>query len=224
VTEPTKLVNRAEFARQNLLKSRPGAPDNNKNAAKDKHGVLAFGRMNPPTAGHEAVVNKIHEIANKHAGSEHKLVLSGSHATKDGKNPLSPERKLYHAKNAFPGTNIAVADKEKPTILQHAADMHKQGVTHLHFVGGSDRQSMYELLKRYNGKESAHGHYNFKDISFENAGARDEKAKGTAGISGTKLRELASTGKKKDFHAALSSKMKPEHKDELYNDLRKAMK
>jgi len=109
-------------------------------------------------------------------------------------------------------------------VLQHAAALHAQGVTHLHFVGGSDRKPMYDLLKKYNGVKGAHGHYNFKDITFSSSGERDENAKGVAGISGTKLRELASSGKKEEFHSHLSSQMKPEHKDALYNDLRKAMK
>ena len=217
VTEPTKLVNRKEFARQNLLKSR-GEPK-----TEEVHHTMAFGRMNPPTAGHEKLVQHMHDTANKFGGG-HTLVLSGSHDTKDGKNPLSPEQKLKHAKNAFPGTNVVVADKDKPTLLHQASELHNQGITHLHFAGGSDRAPMAELLKKYNGVKGAHGYYNFKDISFENAGQRDEKAKGIAGVSGTKLRELAASGKKEEFHSHLSSQMKPEHKDELYNDLRKAMK
>jgi hypothetical protein len=220
VTEPTKLVNRSEFARQNLLKSR-GAPAGNTNASN--HHVMAYGRMNPPTAGHEEVVKTIKDKA-KEVGGGHTLILSHSHNTKDGKNPLSPEQKLGHARNAFPGTNIEVASKDKPTVLQHAADLHAKGVTHLHFVGGSDRKPMYDLLKKYNGVAGAHGNYNFKDITFSSAGERDENAKGVAGISGTKLRELASSGKKEEFHSHLASGMKPEHKDALYNDLRKAMK
>lgn len=229
VTEPTKLVNRAEFARQNLLKSR-GEPQPETDGGLQrtatgslKSKVMAFGRMNPPTAGHEKLVQHMHDTAKKY-NADHTLVLSGSHDTKDGKNPLSPEQKLKHAKNAFPGTNIVVADKDKPTLLHHASDMHKQGVTHLHFAGGSDRKPMADLLQKYNGVKGAHGYYNFKKISFENAGERDEKAKGVAGVSGTKLRELAAAGKKQEFHSHLSSQMKPEHKDELYNDLRKAMK
>ena len=226
VTEPTKLVNRAEFARQNLLKSR-GAPATDSGLQRTASGslkskVMAFGRMNPPTAGHEKLVQHMHDTAKKY-NADHTLVLSGSHDTKDGKNPLSPEQKLKHARNAFPGTNIVVADKDKPTLLHHASDLHDQGVTHLHFAGGSDRKPMADLLQKYNGVKGAHGYYNFKKISFENAGERDEKAKGVAGVSGTKLRELASSGKKEEFHSHLSSQMKPEHKDELYHDLRKAM-
>jgi hypothetical protein len=217
-TEPTKLVNRAEFARQNLLKARGPAKE-----PDEKHHTIAFGRMNPPTAGHEKLVNALKDNA-KQTGGGHTLILSHSHGTKDGKNPLSPEQKLKHAKNAFPGTNIEVASKDKPTLLHHAVDLYNKGVRHLHFVGGADREGMAEMLKKYNGVKSAHGEYNFKSINFHNAGQREEGASGVEGISGTKLRELASTGKKKDFHAALSSQMKPEHKDDLYNDLRKAMK
>jgi len=224
-TEPTKLVNRAEFARQNLLKARggPGKVEE----TKDKHHTIAFGRMNPPTAGHEKLVNHMHDTAKKFGG-DHTLVLSGSHDTtpaekKKGKNPLSPEQKLKHAKNAFPDTNVEIADKSAPTILHQASKLHKQGVTHLHFAGGEDRKPMVELLKKYNGVKGSHGDYNFKDITFENAGHRDENAKGVEGISGTKLRGLASEGKKEEFHSHLSSKMKPEHKDALYKDLRSAM-
>jgi hypothetical protein len=42
---------------------------------KEKHAVLAFGRMNPPTTGHGALVDKVHEIAKKHNASHH-VVLS----------------------------------------------------------------------------------------------------------------------------------------------------
>ena len=55
-----------------------------------KHHVLAFGRMNPPTSGHMAVINKVHDVAKKH-GAEHTVVTSHSHDPK--KNPLSPAQK-----------------------------------------------------------------------------------------------------------------------------------
>jgi len=189
---------------------------------KEKHGVLAFGRMNPPTAGHEQVVNKMHDVAKEH-GASHQLVLSHSHDAK--KNPLTPAQKVKHAKNAFPGTKIKAASKEAPTILHHAAEMHKAGVQHLHVVAGSDRQqAMHDLVHKYNGQTGAHGHYNFKSITVHSSGQRDpDSEEGTSGVSGTKMREHAASGNKKEFHKNLPSKMKPEHKDALYNDVRKGM-
>lgn len=187
----------------------------------EKHGVMAFGRMNPPTAGHEQVVNKMHEVAKKH-NAEHNLVLSGSQDAK--KNPLSPESKVKHAKRAFPGTNVSAAAKGE-TPLHAAARMHASGVQHLHVVAGSDRQqATHDLLHKYNNVKSAHGHYNFKSITVHSSGDRDpDSDEGTAGVSGTKMREHAASGNKKDFHANLPSKMKPEHKEALYKDLRKSM-
>ena len=191
--------------------------------APEKHGVLAYGRMNPPTKGHEQVINKVHEVAKEHK-AVHKVVLSHTSGTKDGKNPLPADVKVKHAQHAFPGTHIEAATKEHPTILHHASEMAKQGVKHLHVVAGSDRVEEYhKLLHRYNGVAGAHGHYNFKSIKVHSSGERDPDAEGTSGVSGTKMREHAVAGRKNKFHAALPSKMKPEHKDALYHDVRHHM-
>lgn len=187
----------------------------------DKHGVLAFGRMNPPTAGHEKLVGKVHEVAKEH-NAEHHVVLSHSQDKK--KNPLSAEDKVKHAKRAFPDTNVKAASKDKPTILHHAVDLHKSGVKHLHVVAGSDRhEAMHELLHKYNGQKSTHGHYNFKSITVHSSGERDPDAEGTTGISASKMREHAASGNKKEFHKGAPSKMSTAHKDELYHDVRKSM-
>ena len=199
-----------------------GGHGSEKKTNSEKHAVMAFGRMNPPTAGHEEVVKKMHSVAKEH-GAEHHLVLSHSEDKK--KNPLPVDKKVAHAKNAFPGTNVRGASKEKPTILHHAADLHKSGVEHLHVVAGSDRhQAMHDLLHKYNdGKEHGHGSYKFKSITLHSSGERDPDSEGTAGVSGTKMREHASSGNKKDFHSNLPKTMKPEHKDALYHDLRHHM-
>jgi hypothetical protein len=187
----------------------------------EKHHVLAFGRMNPITSGHEAVVNKLHSVAKEH-GASHSLVVSHSQDAK--KNPLTGEQKVAHAKNAFPGTNVSSASKDKPTILHHAAAAHAAGATHLHVVAGSDRhEEMHNLLHKYNGKDAAHGHYNFKKITVHSSGERDPDAEGTSGMSASKMREHAASGNKAEFHKGAPSNMKPEHKDAMYNDVRKGM-
>lgn len=190
--------------------------------SEGKHAVLAFGRMNPPTAGHEKVVNKVKAIAKKH-NAEHHVVLSHSQDSK--KNPLSAEQKVKHAKNAFPETNIKAASKEKPTILHHAAELHKSGVEHLHVVAGSDRkEEMHKLLHKYNtGEKHAHGSYHFKSITVHSSGHRDPDSEGTTGISASKMREHASSGNKKEFHSGAPSKMSQKHKEEMYHDVRKGM-
>ena len=192
-----------------------------KGHGSDKHHAMVFGRMNPVTSGHEAVVKKMHDVAKEH-GAGHSLIVSHSQDAK--KNPLSADQKVTHAKNAFPGTNVSSSSKEKPTILHHAAELHKQGVTHLHVVAGSDRhKDMHDLLHKYNGQDSGHGHYNFKKITVHSSGERDPDAEGTEGMSASKMREHAASGNKAEFHKGTPSSMKPEHKDAMYHDVRKGM-
>lgn len=189
---------------------------------QEKHHVLAFGRMNPVTSGHEKLVDKVHSVAKKH-GAEHTVVVSHSQDAK--KNPLSPEQKVKHAKRAFPGTNVKASSSQHPTILHHASELHKQGVQHLHVIAGSDRKKeMHDLLHKYNtGEQQKHGSYKFKSITVHSAGSRDPDAEGTKGMSASKMREHAAAGKQKEFHAGAPSKMSEPHKAEMYKDVRKAM-
>lgn len=188
---------------------------------KLKTTVMAFGRMNPPTAGHEKLVNKVKEVADKHNGN-HVVVLSHSQDAK--KNPLSPEAKVNHAKNLFSGTNIKSSSKEHPTFLHQASELHKSGTEHLVMVAGSDRVSEYkEKLHQYNGQTGAHGHYNFKKISVVSAGARDPDAEGVEGMSASKMREHATTGNYGKFKEGLPGGTKEIHAKQLYNDVRKGM-
>jgi len=192
-----------------------------KESASDKHHVITVGRMQPPTAGHEKVVDKVHEVAKKHNATHH-VYLSGSHDAK--KNPLSPESKVKHAKNAFPKTHVSALAKGETPLHAAAKAQKETGAHHLHVVVGSDRvKSTHDLLHKYNNVKEKHGHYNYKSITVHSSGERDENDKGTAGVSGTKMREHAASGNEKEFHKGLPSKMKPEHKSALYHDLRKSM-
>lgn len=179
--------------------------------------AMLFGRMNPPTRGHEENVEGLKKMAAKH-GADHLVIASHSQDAK--KNPLSPDVKLKHLKRSFPNTNITTSSKEKPTILHHAAEAHKNGYTHLIIAGGGDRVEEYKkLLHHYNGKEGRHGFYNFKKIEVQSTGERKE------GISGTDMRNHAQNNDFHSFHKNLSSHMQknPAHAKELFKDVRKGM-
>jgi hypothetical protein len=188
---------------------------------KEKHAVLAFGRMNPITNGHEKLVNKVKEIADKVGGSHH-IVLSHSQDAK--KNPLTADQKVKHASRAFPGTNFKAASKDKPTFFDHAEELHKKGVTHLHMVGGSDRTEEYHrLLHKYNGTHEG-ARFNFKKITVHSAGERDPDAEGVTGISASKMREHAKNGDLNSFKQGAPSSMSHAHVKQMYNDVRKGMR
>jgi len=188
--------------------------------SKDKHAVLAFGRFQPPTTGHEAVVNKVKSVAKQHNASHH-VVLSHSNDPKQ--NPLTAKQKVKHAKRFFPGTNITHSTKEHPNFLKQAEKLHKSGVTHLHMVAGSDRTGEYhKILHKYNGTHKG-ALFNFKHIKVHSAGQRDPDAPGTAGMSGSKLRSHAASGKYNEFKKGIPRHVPEHHAKELYHELRKGM-
>jgi dephospho-CoA kinase len=187
---------------------------------KEEHAVLAFGRMNPITSGHEKLVKTVKDIAHDVGGSHH-IVLS--HTQDSQKNPLSGAQKLKHAERAFQGTNFSVSSKEHPTFLQHAAKLHKQGVTHLHMVAGSDRVPEYKKkLAQYNGKHKG-ALFNFKKITVHSAGQRDPDAEGVSGMSASKMRDHATNNKFTQFKKGVPSSMSHEHAREMFNDVRKGL-
>lgn len=187
----------------------------------EKHHVMTFGRMNPPTTGHLKLIHKVKEVADKH-NATHSVIASHSQDSK--KNPLSGEQKVKHLKRYSPGTHFETSSKEKPSIFHHAAEAHKKGVTHLHVVVGSDRVKEFKhSLNKYNGVKGAHGHYDFKKITVHSAGHRDPDAEGTEGMSGSKMRHHASSGNFKEFKKGVPEHVPEHHAKELYHDTRKGM-
>lgn len=186
----------------------------------EKHAVLAFGRMNPPTVGHEKLVSKVEDVARKVRGSAHVVV---SHSQDSKKNPLTAQQKLRHAKRAFPGVNVSASDSSAPTFLSQAAKLHKQGVTHFHMVGGSDRvKEFHDKLHKYNGTHPG-ALYNFKHIKVHSAGNRDPDSEGVSGMSASKMREHATKGNYNEFRKGVPSKMTDTHAREMFKHVRSGM-
>ena len=187
-----------------------------KEAEKPKTVAVLFGRMNPPTKGHEENVEGLKNVAKQH-NADHLVIASHSNDTK--KNPLTSDQKVKHIKRAFPNTNVTSSSKEKPTLFHHLSDLHKKGYTHVMLAGGSDRAGELGRLNDYNGKEGKHGYYNFKSIKTVNTGERKQ------GVSGTDMRTHASNNDFASFRKGLPSKLAAHegHAKELFHDTRSGM-
>ena len=180
--------------------------------ATEKKLVFSFGRMNPPTVGHEKLVSVLKRIA-KENGADARLYLSHTHEKDKEKNPLTYNEKAKYAAKAF---DIFTKSNAK-TIIDVAKEIEADGYTEITLVFGEDRDAeMIKLIKKYNGKD-----YNFNRIDHESAGKRDPKAKGVEGVSGTKLRELAKSGRIEEFKKALASKLSDADKVAIYKKIRK---
>ena len=219
---PSKLNDREEFNRLNALKSKNAKQSAEKKPeTANKHVTFAFGRMNPPTTGHEKVVQKMHDVA-KEKGGDIKLVVS--HTQDSSKNPLTAAQKLKHVKKFFPTTPTEAATKEAPTFLHHLAKLHEQGYKHVTMVAGSDRVDEYKkLIHKYNGVKGAHGHFNFDKVDVQSSGERDPDAEGAEGMSASKMREHAKNGNFAEFKKGVPHHVPERHAKEMYNDVRKGM-
>lgn len=151
--------------------------------------VFAFGRFQPPTTGHELLVNAVKKIAATQK-ADHVIFAS---RTQDKKgNPLPVDRKVYYLKRMFPNTNFAAANEDVRTFMEAAKALSKK-YKNLVMVAGSDRVPEYKkLLDRYNGDV-----FHFDTVEVVSAGERDPDADTASGMSGTKMREAA---KKNDFN------------------------
>ena len=159
--------------------------------------VFSFGRMNPPTIGHEKLVDKINAVAKQNNAMPH-LYLSQSYDSK--KNPLPYATKIALAKKAF--GSMVVKSRSK-TLMQVAKELEDMGHTKLIMVAGSDRVAEFEeLLNKYNGKD-----YTFDSIEVVSAGERDPDAEGAAGMSASKMRAAAAAGDEKAFKSGLPKKL-----------------
>lgn len=180
--------------------------------ASERHAVVAFGRMNPPTTGHEKLIHKVEDTAKETGGEAH---IIATHTEGNPKNPLPSKAKVgYIKKFVKPDTKVISSSKDSPTLLHQLSNLHNSGVKHVTMVAGSDRvREFHDLIHKYNGKQGAHGHYDFKSIKVVSAGGRDPDAEGTTGISGTKMREYAHAGNEKKFKSGLPKALHPHAKE-----------
>jgi len=181
--------------------------------------VTTFGRMNPPTVGHQKLIDTVKSLA-KSQNADHDIRVSHSQDPK--KNPLTSQQKLKHLGRMFPDTNFSASSKEEPSFIHHLRSLHAAGYTHVTMVAGSDRIPEYQkIIDKYNGPN---GEFNFKSIKLHSAGERDPDAEGVEGMSASKMRAHAQAGNYHSFRSGLPDHVSHEHAKELYDDVRKGMK
>ena len=188
--------------------------------ARGDTAVFTFGRFNPPTTGHELLLNKVAAVAKQNAGAPY--YIFASHSENPKKDPLPYTKKVAYMKKMFRkhARNIVV-DKAR-NVFEIAVSLHNKGHKAIVMVVGSDRVSEFDsLLNKYNGVEARHGYYGFDNIEIVSAGERDPDAEGVSGMSASKMRAAASAndfdqfklGLPKGFNQGMS----------LFKDVRKFM-
>ena len=186
---------------------------------EDKSIAFTFGRFNPPTIGHQKLINKVKSLPT----NDYKIFLSRSQDPK--KNPLSPEYKLRVMKDMFKADRRNIELNPTNMVLDLATDLYNQGYTDVTMVAGSDRVREFEgILKKYNGVKSRHGLYDFDSIKVVSAGERDPDAEGATGMSASKMRDAAARGDKEAFKKGLPPSYRyPADVERLMSNVRSGM-
>ena len=179
--------------------------------------VFAFGRLNPPTVGHQKLIDKVIQIAKRVKGLP---VLYVSASQDKNKNPLTVKQKVDYLKKVYPrGLQINAATGNERTFMEIMKNRFDKRYTDVYMVAGSDRVLEFKkLIKKYNGTD-----YNFDTVEVVSAGERDPDAEGVTGISASKMRELAKQNNYKDFRSNLMTGTKEKDAMKLFKDLKKQM-
>lgn len=181
---------------------------------------FSFGRMNPPTIGHEKLLDKLSSVSGK---NPYRLYLSQSQDPK--KNPLSYKDKIKFARKMFPKHSRSILNSPNiKNVMDIANKLYEEGNRKIVMVVGSDRVSEFQkLLDNYNGKKARHGFYNFEDIRVISAGERDPDSEGVSGMSASKMREAASNNDFVKFSQGLPKNLSNKDSKELFNSVRSGM-
>lgn len=179
--------------------------------------VVVFGRFNPPTIGHQKLLDRAAKEANKR-GYELRVYPSRSQDAK--KNPLTPQMKISYMRQMFPdyADNI-IDDKGSKTIFNVLTGANEEGHTNMIIMVGQDRLGEFQgLSHKYNGDL-----YNYDQLEVVSAGERDPDSDDVTGMSASKLRLAAAEGDFKKFAKGVPDTLGNTEKMELFNVLRRSM-
>jgi len=186
-------------------------------AVKKTKGVLtvAFGRFNPPTTGHEKLLDN---VATSSDDGDYIIVPSRSQDKK--KNPLDADQKVAVMRQMFPNhSERIVNDPGNRTIFDVLKKAHNDGYAGVRIVGGADRQKEFDkLVNNYNGLK-----YDFDTVEVRSAGDRDPDSEGVEGMSASKQRKYAAENDFENFLKGVPSAMNKKVARELFNNIRTGM-
>ena len=179
--------------------------------------TIAFGRFNPPTVGHQQLMDVAAQSAESDGGD---YLIYPSRSQDKKKNPLDPDTKISYMRQMFPAhSERIVNDAANKTIFDVLKKAHNDGYTNVRIVGGSDRVKEFEKLSNnYNGQL-----YAFDAIEVVSAGERDPDAKGVEGMSASRMRLAAAEGDFRKFREGLPPEMKRKSAQELFDSVRASM-
>jgi hypothetical protein len=182
--------------------------------------VFSFARMNPPTIGHQKLIDRILSEASAMNCPYYIMV---SQTVDSVKNPLPYNIKMEFIKKLFPSVNFMESvtiekngeHKTVKTPFEMLEYLCQNGIKNVVMVVGEDRVESFEnMIKPYIGKEFDLNSFKVISAGTRNGDGIDEKA------SGTLIRQMVKMDMKDQFDKFIPTNDQT-IKDDLFNTLAK---
>ena len=179
--------------------------------------TLAFGRFNPPHAGHQQLMD-IAAASAEEQESDYIIVPSRSNDKK--KNPLDADTKISMMRQMFPQhSERIINDTGNRTIFDVLKKAHNDGYANVRIVAGDDRVKEFDKLSQnYNGTL-----YDFEGLEVISSGERDPDSDGVEGLSSSRMRLAAMEGDFKTFRSGLPEDVPRKQAMILFDTVRQGM-
>ena len=159
---------------------------------------FVFGRFQPPTKGHELVINKMKELAGEN--SDMYIFTSNPQKQPPKKNPIPIDDKIRFLKKNYPDIPVIHPDKtantdpgsNDPFKAVARLMLAKYDKDNMHIIAGNDRTGAYAGLK-INVIQAGEPRVAHNTLERMNAELKNER------ISGSLMRDLAVRGTKEDY-------------------------
>tara|TARA_R100001443_G_scaffold28884_9_gene42146 strand:+ start:270 stop:1535 length:1266 start_codon:yes stop_codon:yes gene_type:complete len=177
--------------------------------------TVVFGRFNPPTVGHQKLLD-----AAKKAAGKGRLKIYPSRTQDNKKNPYDADEKIELMKQQMPDYAADIVnDPNSRTIFDVLKQGYDDGHSSVKIVVGADRVKEFAKLSGdYNGQL-----YDFSGVEIVSAGDRDPDAEGVEGMSASKMRKAAAENDFKTYRSGIPNVVDDKTAKINFNKLRQKL-
>ena len=201
----------------------PQAPTEDQPPAEGEFGegpavLITFGRFNPPSLGHENLINAVQEQAEE-LEAEYRIYPSRTSDKKQ--NPLDFKAKYNILQHIFPdhAENIVNDPENGDNIYDILTSLHDEGYEHVIIVCGDENVQKYEkIAQKYNGSV-----YDFYGVEVVGAGMSDPDTDKTEGITSSMMRKAALENDYETFKQGLPGNVSKKECRAIYRQVRNAL-
>lgn len=180
--------------------------------------VITFGRFNPPSIGHENLINAVQEQAEE-LDAEYRIYPS---RTSDGKqNPLDFKVKYNILQHIFPehAENIINDPENGDNIYDILSSLQDEGYHHVVIVCGDENVQRYEkIAQKYNGDV-----YDFYGVEVVGANMEDPDNDKSDGITSAMMRKAALENDYETFKQGLPENVSKKECRAIYRQVRDSL-